>query len=285
MNIYKPPGSVTLDQHTAKQQIRLGIQGCFNSGKTWSMLTFPNPIVANLDRGLKAHTGRADVVEMKMYDRTVSGGPEKLKDYITRWLDNEAPKLTEEQTLCLDSCTALEISYHIWFKANEHNFLTSQGKVNDFAEWNVKDKFFSEVFNQFKTLRCDVIMTCHEADQPDKAQPGQPAAYSGKIRPLMTGKIKDTMGKDFTDWFRQLCSEKPVDDKLTPEMLSNWKMTKAEFKEMLSTFPGTAFYYWQTTSDNIFDAKCGSLINPPKYLPANFGAMQKYMRPIPTVKP
>ena len=58
---YIPKGAVSLNTITVKPQIRLGLQGYSGTGKTWAALTFPNPIVLNLDRGLGAHTGRSDV--------------------------------------------------------------------------------------------------------------------------------------------------------------------------------------------------------------------------------
>ena len=65
--IYKPSGSINLSESQTKPQIRLGIQGPPGSGKTWAALTFPNPVIINLDRGLGAHAGRSDVIDVPFY--------------------------------------------------------------------------------------------------------------------------------------------------------------------------------------------------------------------------
>jgi hypothetical protein len=278
--IYIPAGCKTLEVQTGRAQIRLGLQGFPGTGKTWSALTFNNPIVANTDRGLGAHQGRKDVVDVPFYDIKFAGRPETAKDVLIRWLETEAIKLTNEQTLVWDSLTATEVLYHLWFRDNEQKLAyTKNGQKDSFVEWSLKTKFFEELFALFKSLSCDIVIISHESEQQDKSTtPGQPGGYSGKIRPLYTGAMKDKLTKDFTDWFRQLSCAKPKDDALTPEVLANWKMTKDEFKAMLNTFPGTTLYFWQSQGDDLFDAKASSLVNPPKYLPATFSAFAKYMR-------
>jgi len=278
MNIYTPPGCRTLDQVTARQQVRLGIQGYPGTGKTWAALTFPNPIVLNLNKGIGAHVGRKDVIEVP---REKFKTPTEVKDNVIEWLQQVGPKLTNEQTLIFDSVTDFEVYYHLWFNANKLQLaLGSGGKVNDFAEWNFKEKVFDELFNLFQGLACDVVMITHESDQPDKPAPGQAASYSGKIRPLFTGKVKDKICHTFTDWFRQGSCGLVPDDKITPELLSDWKMTKPEFQAMQKTFPDKTLYYWLTVGDDKFDGKASSLVSPPKYMPANFSSFQKYTRKI-----
>lgn len=280
MSIYTPPNCFPLSSNKIKQQIRLGIQGFPGSGKTFASLTFPNPIVLNLDRGLAAHQHRDDVLEVALY----SGDKTTIKDRIVAWLDTEAVKLSPEQTLVIDSCTAIESSYHVWFKKNEMNLaISSTGKVNDFIEWQLKEKYFNEIFTTLKTLKCDVVWLTHESEKRDKPTTvGQPGEYTGKIRPVMTGKVADIMNKDFTDWFRQLSAQKPTDFKsVSEEGLKAWGMkTIDEFKSMCDMFPGSVLYYWQTQGDNVFDAKSGSMTNPPKFIPADFSSFSKYMRKI-----
>ncbi len=157
MPIYTPPNCLPLSENTTPQQLRLGIQGYPKTGKTWSALTFPNPIVLNLDRGLGAHQGRTDVIEIPFYQKQFSGARGELKDKLILWLEKEATKLTADQTLVFDGCTSLEIAYHQWFAVNMHNFLTKNGKVDDFAEWQVKKKYFGELHEMFKGLNCNFI--------------------------------------------------------------------------------------------------------------------------------
>lgn len=277
-DIYTPPNVFSLENVTS-QQIRLGIQGFPGTGKTWAALTFPNPIVLNLDRGLGAHVGRKDVLEIPFYRSDFCGKRSELKDRLVLWLEKEGKKLTAAQTLVFDGCTSLEIAYHQWFAANQMSFLTKTGKVDDFAEWQVKKKYFGELHELFKELACNVVFISHEAERADKPTTvGQPGAYTGKIRPLLTGAYGDIICRDYTDWFRQHASDKPTEDKLTPEFLANWKMTKAEFQNLMTKYPRNTFYFWQTEGSDLFDGKCSSLVNYPRFMPAEYGSFEKYKR-------
>lgn len=281
MAIYTPPGCNTLATTTSKQQIRLGLQGFPGTGKTWASLTFPNPIVLNLDRGLGAHIGRDDVIEIPFYQPSFCGSKTELKDKLIQWIDKEGKKLSSEQTLVVDGCTSIQNAYHIWFAANQHNFLTKGGKVDDFAEWQVKKKYFGELHEALKYLACDVIFIAHESERADKPTTvGQPGVYSGKIRPLLTGAFGDELVGHYTDWFRQHASDKPTDyNVIKPESLALWGMRDTkEFKAMCDTFPRNTIYYWQTEGDVLFDGKCSSLINFPHFMPANFTEFCKYQR-------
>ena len=67
-DIYKPVGSLSLAEITDVPLIRLGIQAPPGKGKTYSALTFPNPVVLNFNKGLGAHTGRGDVIDVPFWD-------------------------------------------------------------------------------------------------------------------------------------------------------------------------------------------------------------------------
>jgi hypothetical protein len=273
-NIYKPPGCFTLDTLKDKPQIRLGLQGYGGSGKTWASLTFPNPIVLNLDRGLGAHTGRSDVIEIPFYRSEFCGTANQLKDKILIWLDKEGRKLTPEQTLVFDGCTSLQNAYHKWFADNQMSFLTKGGKVDDFAEWSVKRKYFAEMMEMFKSLSCNVVFIVHEADKKDKD-----GSYTGKIRPLLSGSFGDELLNHFSDWFRQLVSDKPdLTQEIKQTTLDAFGMDKKQFIELCNSFPRNAMYYWQTEGDSIFDGKCSSLVNFPRFLRADYSSFLNYGR-------
>lgn len=271
-NIYTPPNCRTLDTVTTAPQIRLGIQGYGGVGKTWSALTFPNPIVLNMDRGLGCHTGRADIIEVPFYEPKFSGGATGLKDKLIIWLDTEARKLSPEQTLVIDGGTSLQNAYHRWYSVNQ--VITKTGRVDDFAEWKIKKDFYGEIMEMLKTLPCNVVFIWHEADKKDKD-----GSYSGKIRPLLTGQFGDELMNHFTDFFRQLTADKPTDySQLKPESLKLWDMTGVQFKAMCDTYPRNTIYYWQLESDSIFDGKCSSLVNFPRFLSANYNSFRQYQR-------
>jgi hypothetical protein len=285
-NLYTPPGCTNLASSTHKQQIRLGIQGFPGTGKTWSALTFNNPIVINLDRGLGAHQGRADVIEVPFYDRKFCTDKCGVKDHIIEWLDSEGMKLTPDQTLVIDGLSELEICYHLWFAANQMSFLTPSGKVDSLKEWSVKKAYFGELGDLVKRLHCDVIMISHEAEKADKSTTiGQPGQYTGKIRPLLSGASGDIIVGNYTDWFRQHSASKPTDfSTITPDSLHKWGMKSTkEFKDMCDTYPRDTIYFWQTVGDDKFDGKCSSLVEFPQLIPANFANFQKYMRKLPTI--
>jgi len=271
---YIPKGAVSLNTITVKPQIRLGIQGYSKTGKTWAALTFPNPIVLNLDRGLGAHTGRSDVYEIPFYKPEFCKSFVELKDKLVSWLDTEGKKITSSQTLVFDGCTSLQNAYHAWYKANQFQFLTKAGKVDDFAEWAQKKNYYAEVMELFKSLSCDIVFISHESAQKDKGT----QEYTGKIRPLLTGQFNDELMNHFTDWFRQHSAAKVDEPKETT--LKAFGMTASEFRNWQNTLPRNTIYYWQTDSDDVFDGGCSSLVNFPKYLPATFAAFSKYQRKV-----
>lgn len=282
--IYTPPKTLNLSQDTARQQVRLGIQGYPKTGKTWSALTFKNPIVMNLDRGLGAHAGRSDVIDVPFYDgafcdsiikRNGVKTPPNRRDAITIWLSTEGMKLTTNQTLIVDGGTVLENSFHTQY-ALSPVFSRSSGEEDKFAQWRLKNDYFAEVFELLKSLKCDVVYLSHEAqDRNDKGD------LNGQVRPILTGQFGDKMAGYCTDWFRQWAIAKPIsaDEKLSFLQKTAFK-NQTLMDEMISSTPpdNRTIYLWQTSSDGI--AKCGSstLINPPHFIIASFKSFEKYGR-------
>jgi len=283
IDIYIPKSALPLSDETAKQQIRLGIQGAGGSGKNWSILGtpdgkqkgFPNCMVLNLDRGLASHIGCAGIYQIPFYKMSKL---ENRKDDLTIWFNNEAPRLTENQTLVIDSLSDMETIYHSWWdKFGKPASITQDGNFNKFEEWNIKDKWFSEIHSIIKNLRCDVITLTHETEKADKpTSPGQPGLYTGKIRPLLTGKFGDKLVKEYTMWFRQFSARKNLEPK--DETLRDFRMTKSEFIECQKMFTGETFYYWQTCGDDNFDAKASGLQNIPTKIPATYETFLKYTK-------
>jgi hypothetical protein len=292
--LYYPPNCKTLADMSVKQQIRLGIQGAPGVGKTTSALTFPNPMVLNLDRGLSGHIGRADVIEIPFYDvhwvrtwlKKLSYNKSELKDALIQWIESECMRISPEQTLIIDGNTGLANAYHNWWDANRNSFLTSRGVVDELAEWSVKKKFFGQIMEALKTLKCDVVYICHEAEQRDKVPVGSPVSYSGKLKPLLSGGFVDELASHFTDWFRQHSAAIPNDENEIKEELiqKNWKMSKQDFLTWCKSFPNGTIYYWQTVGDNVFDAKNSSLTNAPRYVPSSYSTYMKYCRKLISVE-
>lgn len=277
--MFIPNNCKTLDQ-VNEPQIRLGIQGFPGVGKTWAALTFPNPIVLNLDKGLGAHFGNKNIVEVPIgedaYCKTIYPAYKSLGDKKTvleLWFNNIAPKLEEDQTLIFDGGTGLQRIYHKWWEANPA--LTKQGKVDDFAEWRLKINFLGTLFEQAKTFKCNFIFICHEAEKKDKD-----GLYSGKIRPLMTGQFADELVSHFTDWFRQHATKKPSDfTQVKNETLKNFGSINIDaFKKICDSFKNDTVYFWQVESDDLTDCKASSLIDFPRNIPATYSAFKAYSK-------
>lgn len=282
--MYTPTGCKTLAESTVIPQIRLMLQGFPNTGKTFESLTFPGCVVLNLDRGLGAHFGRKDVVEVPFYDQAwVANWSKKMaykasqmKDELINWLEQEATRLTGDQTLVIDGNTGIQNAYHLWYDKNKALFYTQGGQENSFKEWTVKKQYYGQIMEILKTLKCHVVYICHEVDQKDKNGPTGPT-YTGKIKPLLTGAFGDELASHFTDVFRCYAETIPIDPK-EDDCRKLWGMSKIEFVTWTKTFPRGTMYYWQTESDSIFDAKASSLVDYPKYIPAHYNSFEKYRR-------
>jgi len=278
-SIYIPPNTFTLSNAPTDSQIRLGVQGYPKIGKTWGALTFPNPIVLNLDRGLGAHRGRADVIDVPMYNpafvdaiikRDSLLAPPNRKDAILIWLAKEAPKLTCNQTLVVDSNTQLQNSFAAQY--NLHPKISKQGKIDDFGLWAEKVNYYNEVCEQFKLLQCNIIFIIHETVARDDS-----GDITNGVRPLLTGQFGDQIAGHFTDWFRAIAIGKPTEaNKL--KFKADYSLTDSELKEWCDSTSNSTIYLWQTTSDSV--AKCGSstLVNAPKFILANYNSFCKYKR-------
>lgn len=281
--LYIPQGCKRLDELTEIPQIRCGIQGAPGTGKTFAALTFPNVIIANLDRGIGAHYGRNDVVQIPFHSmefcRSVMPNVkyENKKDVLIKWLETEGMKLTPVQTLVWDGLSITDSIFNAWFSANEHQFLTKDSQKDGFAQWNQRIAFYEEVMLLLLNLPCHLVLLAHETEKKEKS-----GSYNGNVRPLLNGQYGDKLAGNFTDWFRQKSAEKPNVDKMSSQdeamLKDKWRMTKSEFKDMLTMFPDTTMYYWQTRGDDIFDGKCSSLVNYPTYVPADYKSFEKYRR-------
>src|SRR5579872_4038131 len=148
--MYTPTNSINL-QDQDFPQIRLGLQGPPASGKTWAALTFPNPVVLDFDGSLTAHTGQ-DIVSipfhdanfcieklgLKIEDRIKYDTQQKVKvinkrDALDKWLLTEGIKLEPNQTLILDSWTAVQSAFDMMTETEP--YYTKKGEIDDYAFW------------------------------------------------------------------------------------------------------------------------------------------------------
>jgi len=277
--MYKPDYMVPLDRIT-ETQIRLGLQGPPKVGKTWAALTFPNPVVLNLDRGLGAHVGRSDVMEIPFYNptyvdsvlkRSGAAAPPNRRDAVKKWLMTEGLKLDSEQTLVIDGSTGLQNAYEAEY--NVAPVVTKQGSLDEFAIWRMKVEYFGEIVEALKSLRCHVVYICHET--PDRDRKGE---LNGSVRPLLTGQFGDQLASHFTDWYRCHTFTKPKTPEQKDGALKFFGIDKSTLDEWITRSTTDTLYIWQTSSDEV--AKCGtsSLVNCPKYILADYSSFAKYRR-------
>ncbi len=232
-------------------QFRVGIQGAPNTGKTWSALSFPNPLVINYDNKLGAHTHRTDVKQLPFYDPNFItdvlkkvGKPPPRAGALVSWLRDEGHKLETDQTLIIDSWTMLVNAYHIELDANYPR--DKKGEKDTYAYWRMVKQFASTICEYLKGLSCNVVVLCHETiERNDDGKP------TGKNKLLMTGSFSDELAGHFTDWFRAVVD--PTKDR--PNNIS----------------PDVR-YFWQTKGDATFDGGC-SVPGIDKLIPAHYNSL------------
>ena len=273
--MYIPQGASTLEKMEITQ-IRLGIQGAFGTGKTFASLTFPNPTVVNFDRGLVAHAGRKDVVEVPFWDpmfiKTIMPSDiTNRRDAFEKWLNKELTKFEADQTLVIDGSTGLQNAFDL--QESKEPVFTKSNRIDEFAYWRHKVEYFGRICEMLKQLRCHVVYICHET--PDRNDKGE---LNGKLRPLMTGQFADQLGSHFTDWYRQHALDKPTPEKIATIDLKKFGCKSIpEYNKLLEQFPFNTAYWFQTESDDLFNAKC-SLLNAPRFIPANFIILKQYLK-------
>lgn len=203
---------------TKATALRIAIQGAPKTGKSTAALTFPNPIVADIDRKLNMHIGGDKSFQcLPFYDPEWCDKHLKLsfaKDKsiplsaqaIFKWLKLEGGKLEPDQTLIIDSWTMIMDNLAIKWKYDPT--LSARGEPDGFKFYSELNTYTAEFFSLIKTLKCNVVVIFHEtADRNEKGE------LTGKIGPLMDGKSKDKLSSYFTDWFRQHVVEDPVSKK------------------------------------------------------------------------
>lgn len=278
--IYIPQGAYTLDKAPLEQQVRLGIQGPPGSGKTFNALSAPNCIVTNFDRGLKVHQGRSDIVEVPFWDgnfcetqkkRDGIINPPNRRDAFLCWLAKEGIKLTDKQTLVIDSNRQIEIAFHTQYKLERTPATT--GKFNNFEEWTRKIEYFQELGVWYKELKCNVIYIAHEV--VDRNDDGMIIG----VKPALTGKSGDTLASDFTDWYRAITIAKPTLESEKDAIKQKYKCDDATLKEWIASSTNSTIYLWQTSSDATVQCKT-SLYNAPKYVVANWSVFEKYKKKV-----
>lgn len=288
--LFIPPGCKTLEENEW-QQIRLGIQGFPKTGKTVNACSFPNPVVISFDRGLAFLSGRKDVLEVPFHSNEyinsiVPKGTPMYSDFRTnkpkirpanrkyaliKFLETDAQKLTQNQTLIIDGNTGVQAAFHTEYWTDPA--LDKDGALKPYVEYKDKIDYYTEIMTAVKALKCHVIYLAHETNDRDKK-----GELNGQIRPLLSGQFIDELQSHFTDWFRALVANKPSVGK-EDEFCKTWGITRAELPSWVSSTPPNvgSIFVWQTQPDSL--VKCGtSLCAAPKFILANYETFCKYRR-------
>lgn len=247
MTLYIPPSAKKISELDATQ-IRLGLIGNSGTGKTYSALTFPNPVVIDIDNNLLAHKKREDVLVLPFhnsdwiyswwkYNKNELKFP--IRDAVIKWIKEEGPKLSNEQTLFIDSWTTLQDAFDAQADPSIEPVYSKDGSINDYAFWDKKVDFSREVLSLLKTLKCHCVVSFHKQTVSGISKLLQ------KEEPAMQGKFVKKIGLYFTDFFQT---------EVIPKMASDGK-TIADFD-----------YMWRTRSTSDIDLKtrmkCDALIKP-----------------------
>ena len=247
MNLFIPKNSVNLKDQKLSNYI-VGIQGPAGSGKTTSALTFPNPVVINFDKGLNGHFGK-DVIEFPIWSGewvnaqgtkehpnkfrpTKQGAQPNRRDCLIHILKEDCQQLTPEQTLVLDSWSALQDAFDQ--QQDLEPIPTKKGEENSYAYWEEKIKYSGNVMSWLHSTKANVVITYHESPTRDP-KTGQ---LLEKIQPLMQGKFATQIKRFMPNYFRMLAEG--INDKDGREIGCE--------------------YFWQVKSSEKFDAKCDRCI-------------------------
>lgn len=275
--LYKPSSSYTLSEGPNLQQIRLAIQGTYGTGKSTAALTFPNPAVLDFDRGLINHTHRKDVVVLPFYDGAFCdkirkrASPNHIPDRKNSFIDfmrGEALKFTQDQTLITDSYRQVEIGFHCQY--NYEKIPGTNGKYSGFEEWTQKIHYFQEIGTYSKDLKCNYIAIIPEI--VDRNDEGKIAG----IKPAVSGQSGDTLGHDFTDYYRALTIAKPKTEH-RQMFMTQWGIDEKTLVEWIASTKTETIYLWQTQSDATVKCKT-SLDGAPKFIVAGYSSFNKYKR-------
>lgn len=255
--MYIPTDAHPLSEET-KPVFKVALQARGGQGKTWSALTFPNPIVLNFDKNLQAFAGRQDIHEIKFWedkfvdnlikrgntvDTTVpptSTTRPNRRDALKIWLNREGPKFTSEQTLILDSWSKVQDAFDQQENIEPHY---TRGLERDaFKFWANKIEYSTELCELLGSLNCNVVVTFHEMYITDEAG----KVVINKVIPLQQGKFVNKVSLYFSDWFRCIFVVKGADKNTLPPPLQALIPTKDIPEDM---------GFWQTKSDLFADCK------------------------------
>ena len=267
-----PSNGETLE-NVSFPHIRVLIVGAAKSGKTFSAMTFPNPIVLDFDNGLTAFKGRNDIIRIPFYSDawciekakcSVKNDTVDRYNGLCKWIKEEGFKLSKEQTLVLDSWTTYQSYSDIYLAKNPVIIKDSSGKLveDSYKYWDKKQKQAEVIHTLLTSLECHVVVLAHELHERDK-ETGQ---LLDKIKPLMQGQFPNRMSNYYTDVFRMVAVSETTKESAELMRVSNGDLTKLQKDTK---------YYWQCKQSNAFNA-CTRMHTEQMYIEPTFESFRKY---------
>lgn len=227
---------------------RVAICGMPGSGKTTAALTFPNPIVIDLDHKLKPGVPCIPfysdewIITNKLAVKPVPPKHLNRATLLLTWLQNELPKFAPEQTVILDSWT---MANRYWdLQIEENPIFSNAGNRDGMKEFRAFHTWGQLVINALCAAKCTVVVTFHlNRDRDEKGN------LNGKYRPVAAGQFGETILGNFTHALMALCRSKA---------------------------DGSTEYLWQIKGDNAFDSQGTyneSLLIDRRYVPAHYNSI------------
>lgn len=232
-------------------QTRLFLIGPPKSGKTFAAATFPNPFFLDFDSGLTSKELRErNLPHMPFYDtkfvKEVLKQQNKMNG-LNWFLQNEAGKFTNEQTLVLDSISTIGDAV-----TEELDRVTPIGKTGEkdgFWFWKSWALWWQGLCTKLIDLKCNVVVIAHEQEIRD-SETGKVLSYMWMLK----GKdFSPRMGQFFTDVFRQTKKSSESGGKVTVE------------------------YLWQVHPTAQFQTACTRMKIDTLTVPATYESIKKYI--------
>lgn len=188
---------------------------------------------------------------MPMYDKkfvTEQMKQQNSVNALTWFLTNDAAKLTNQQTIILDSVST--IGDAVMAQLEKMAPVGKTGEKDGFWIWKMWAEWWRTMVTQLTTLSCHVVVCAHEVEHRD-AETGRLLGYKW----LMKGQdFSPRMAQFFTDVFRQTKKSTEANGKVKEE------------------------YMWQVKADNLFPFACSRMSIEDKLIPANFAELKKHYK-------
>lgn len=263
--MYTPPHTFNLKETPPPRRLMVGLLGESGTGKTHSALTFPNPVVLDIDGKLSAEFGKVqaqvlaiandkfciEVLKAKFHEKT---GVVNKRDILKAWIRDEAPKLSVEQTLVFDSWSMYQT--HFDRQTRLEPAYTNKGEINPFEFWTRKIEYSEELLVMMQGLSCNVIVTFHEL----KVRDDNTGELLDKIAPLQQGKFVARIPSFFDEFYRCL---------VIPDKDRHGKPIIIEGK----TLTEKRNFFWQIKQDGAFNAK-SRMSRVETFIPAHYSEIQ-----------